>query len=173
MISIRKEESRDRQAVRQIYKAAFGQPSEAELVDRLRKSCPQRLALVAEENDRVVGQILFTPALITSDQGRRLTGMGLAPVAVTPDLQGQGIGSRLVTEGLAILKRQHCPFVIVLGHPRYYPRFGFVPAARYRIRCQWPEVPPEAFLILALDREAVAQVEGGVAGYREEFNRAV
>jgi putative acetyltransferase len=173
MITIRKEESRDRQAVRQIYKAAFGQPTEADLVDQLRKSCPDRLALVAEENSRVVGQILFTPALITSDDGNRLTGMGLAPVAVTPDLQGQGIGSRLVTEGLAILNRQHCPFVIVLGHPRFYPRFGFVPAERYRIRCQWPDVPSEAFMILVLDRVAMRQISGGVAGYRDEFNRAV
>jgi len=173
MITIRKEESRDRQAVRQIYKAAFSQPTEADLVDQLRKSCPDRLALVAEKADRVLGQILFTPSTITTDDGNRLTGMGLAPVAVTPDLQGQGIGSRLVTEGLAILNRQHCPFVIVLGHPHYYPRFGFVPAERYRIRCQWPEVPPEAFMILVLDPEAVKQVSGGVASYRDEFNRAV
>jgi len=128
---------------------------------------------VAEGNGRVVGQILFTPALITTDDATRLTGMGLAPVAVTPDLQGQGIGSRLVTEGLAILNRQHCPFVIVLGHPGYYPRFGFVPAEHYGIRCQWPDVPPEAFMILVLDQEAMRQVSGGVASYRDEFNQAV
>ncbi len=173
MITIRKEESRDRQAVRQIYKAAFGQPTEADLVDQLRKSCPDRLALVAEVGNRVVGQILFTPATITSDDGKKLTGMGLAPVAVTPDLQGQGIGSKLVTEGLALLNRQHCPFVIVLGHPSYYPRFGFVPADTFGIRCLWPDVPPEAFMILVLDQEAMRPISGGVAGYRDEFNQAV
>jgi len=173
MITIRKEESRDRQAVHQIYKAAFGQPDEADLVDRLRKSNPDRLALVAEEIDRVVGQILFTPATIAGDDGSRLTGMGLAPVAVTPDLQGRGIGGKLIIEGLAILKNRQCPFVIVLGQPQYYPRFGFVPAGNYNIRCQWPEVPPEAFMILVLDQEAMRPIGGGVASFSDELNRAV
>lgn len=172
MITIRTEENRDRKLVGLIYKAAFGQATEADLVEALRKSCPERLALVAEENGQVVGHILFTPALITTDGGEKISGMGLAPIAVTPDLQGQGIGSRLVKVGLAILREQHCPFVIVLGHPHYYPRFGFVPAQSLGIRCQWPEVPAEAFMILPLDPQAMDQVSG-VASYRDEFNQAV
>jgi putative acetyltransferase len=172
MITIRKEENRDRKLVSLIYKAAFGQATEADLVEALHKSCPERLALVAEEHSQVVGHILFTPATINTDSGEIITGMGLAPIAVTPDLQGQGIGSRLVTVGLAILNEQHCPFVIVLGHPRYYPRFGFVPAEQHKIHCQWPDVPSEAFMILILDDEAMREVSG-VASYREEFNQAV
>lgn len=172
MITIRKEENRDRRLVSLIYKAAFGQATEAELVEALHKSCPERLALVAEEQGQVVGHILFTPATITTASGGKLLGMGLAPIAVTPDLQGQGIGSRLVRAGLAMLAEQHCPFVIVLGHPLYYPRFGFVPADRHNIRCQWPDVPAEAFMILILDPAALPQ-EGGVASYRDEFNQAV
>ncbi|NTV14616.1 MAG: N-acetyltransferase [Desulfobulbaceae bacterium] len=172
MITIRKEENRDRKLVSLIYKAAFGQPTESDLVDILHKSCPDRLALVAEEHAQVVGHILFTPATITSDSGKIITGMGLAPIAVTPDLQGQGIGSRLVNVGLAILKEQHCPFVIVLGHPKYYPRFGFVPAEQHHIRCQWPEVPAEAFMILIMDQETV-QPLSGIARYRDEFNQAI
>lgn len=172
MISIRKEENRDRKLVSLIYKAAFGQPTEADLVEALHKSCPERLAMVAEEHGQVVGHILFTPATINTDNGEIITGMGLAPIAVTPDLQGQGIGSRLIKVGLSILKEQHCPFVIVLGHPRYYPRFGFAPAEQHNIRCQWPGVPAEAFMILIMKPEVLHQVNG-VARYREEFNEAV
>lgn len=172
MISIRKEENRDRKLVSLIYKAAFGQATEADLVEALHKSCPEQLSLVAEEHGQVLGHILFTPATITTDNGERITGMGLAPIAVTPDLQGQGIGSRLVKAGLAILEERHCPFVIVLGHSRYYPRFGFVPADQHNIRCQWPDVPAEAFMILAMDPEAMRGVSG-VASYRDEFNQAV
>lgn len=172
MLTIRKEENRDRKLVSLIYKAAFGQATEADLVEALHKSCPERLALVAEELGQVVGHILFTPATITTDSGKKITGMGLAPIAVTPDLQGQGIGSRLVKAGLAILEGQHCPFVIVLGHPRYYPHFGFVPAEQYNIRCQWPDVPTEAFMILIIDEVSMRGVSG-IAGYREEFNEAV
>ncbi|MBU0673387.1 MAG: N-acetyltransferase [Proteobacteria bacterium] len=173
MITIRREENRDRQSVRLIYKAAFGQPTEADLVDTLRKSCPDRLALVAEEGKEVVGHILFTPASITTDDGNKISGMGLAPVAVPPDLQGEGIGSRLVNEGLAILKSRQYPFVIVLGYPLYYPRFGFVPAERYNIRCQWPDVPSEAFMVRILDKEVMSGISGGTAYYRDEFNQAV
>jgi putative acetyltransferase len=172
MITIRKEENRDRRLVSLIYKAAFGQATEADLVETLHKSCPERLALVAEEHGQVVGHILFTPATITTAGDEKITGMGLAPIAVTPDLQGQGIGSRLVTVGLAILKEERCPFVIVLGHPHYYPRFGFVPAEQHHIRCQWPDVPSEAFLILIMDEAAMRGVSG-IASYREEFNQAV
>lgn len=172
MITIRKEENRDRKLVSLIYKAAFGQATEADLVEALHKSCPNRLALVAEELGQVVGHILFTPATITTDSGKNITGMGLAPIAVTPDLQGQGIGARLVTVGLAILKEQRCPFIIVLGHPRYYPHFGFVPAEQYNIRCQWPDVPSEAFMILIMDEKVMSEVSG-IASYREEFNQAV
>lgn len=173
MITIRKEENHDRKLVSLIYKAAFGQASEADLVETLHKSCPERLALVAEEQGQLVGHILFTPATITTTaSGEKITGMGLAPIAVTPDLQGQGIGSRLVTAGLDLLQEQHCPFVIVLGHPRYYPRFGFIPAAQHNVSCQWPDVPVEAFMILILDVEIMRGVSG-IASYRKEFNWAV
>ena len=171
MITIRNEENRDRRSVSLIYKAAFGQATEADLVESLRKSCPGRLALVADERGQVVGHILFTPATITTDCGKTIIGMGLAPIAVTPDLQGQGIGSRLVNVGLAILKEQRCPFVIVLDHPRFFPRFGFAPAEEHRVRCQWPDVPSEAFMILLLNQEA--QQISGIARYRDEFNQAI
>jgi len=98
--------------------------------------------------------------------------MGLAPMAVLPEFQRQGIGSRLVRYGLDILRQGSCPFIIVLGHPEYYPRFGFEPASTHKIRCQWTGVPDEAFMIIILDKDAMAGVSG-IAAYRSEFDDAM
>ena len=98
--------------------------------------------------------------------------MGLAPMAVLPKYQGQRIGSKLVEAGLEILREQGCSFVIVLGYPEFYPRFGFVPASRYGLRCQWEGVPDEAFMVLVLDELSMAGMTG-VARYREEFDAAM
>lgn len=95
--------------------------------------------------------------------------MGLAPTAVLPRRQRQGIGSQLVRRGLDILRERGCPFVVVVGHPEYYPRFGFEPASRHGLASQWEGVPDAAFMVLLLDVHAMAGVSG-VAKYREEFN---
>ena len=100
-----------------------------------------------------------------------IQGMGLAPMAVMPELQRQGIGSQLVEAGLKVLRQQACPFVVVLGHPEYYPRFGFVPASRHDLVCQWEGVPDEALMVLILDEALMAGVSG-VARYKEEFDEA-
>jgi putative acetyltransferase len=93
-------------------------------------------------------------------------------MAVLPLLQNQGIGSRLVDEGLARMRRAGCLFVVVLGHHEYYPRFGFQPASQYGVRCLWEGVPDEAFMILVNDGGAIP-AEGAVIRYREEFNEAI
>lgn len=118
-----------------------------------------------------MGHILFTPVVI-EDAEQAIEGIGLAPMAVLPDRQRQGIGSKLVQRGLEILREWDCPFVIVLGHPEYYPRFGFEPASRYNLKSQWEEVPDEAFMIVIFDHN-VLQDAGGVARYRDEFNAAI
>jgi putative acetyltransferase len=168
VIAIRSERPGDASCVRIVNELAFGQPTEADIVDRLRESCPDFVSLVAED-EAVVGHILFTPAVIES-LGRLVVGMGLAPLAVTPDRQRQGIGSALVRRGLEILRERGCPFVIVLGHPEYYPRFGFEPASAHGLACQWAGVPDEAFMVL--DPKAL---EGlfGVARYRDEFDEGM
>jgi putative acetyltransferase len=171
MIQVRPEEPGDVPSVRVVNERAFGQPVEADLVDRLRRECPEAVSLVAESEGRIVGHILFTPALLPA-AGRAVQGMGLAPMAVLPEYQGQGIGSRLVEEGLRVLRKRSCPFVIVLGHPTYYPRFGFEAASRHGIRCQWEGVPDEAFMILFLDESAKPDVRA-VARYRDEFDDAM
>ena len=98
-------------------------------------------------------------------------GMGLAPMAVLPEHQRQGIGSELVRAGLAELRERDCIFVIVLGHPEYYPRFGFEPASKHGIKCEWA-VPDEAFMILVFDETHLPEA-GGRVRYRPEFSEAM
>ena len=171
MIIIREEVVEDRGAVRAVNEQAFGQQDEADIVDRLRKSCPGRLSLVALEGDEIVGHILFSPAKIIGS-AKTAEGMGLAPVAVLPARQRRGIGTGLVKRGLEMLKSRGCPFIIVLGHPEYYPRFGFARASLCDVRSQWDGVPDEAFMILILDPLAMEGVSG-VARYRDEFDEAM
>lgn len=169
MATIRHETPDDVAVVREINELAFGQPAEANLVDKLR-TCGDALSLVAvpDGRDAVVGHILFTPVVVESGS-RRVVGMGLAPMAVRPDCQRQGIGAQLVRHGLTMLLERGCPFVVVVGHAEYYPRFGFEPASRHGLASQWDGVPDEAFMVTILDQAAMTGVRG-LARYRGEFD---
>lgn len=169
MIEIRSEKPEDIDSIREVNTSAFKQPNEADLVDKLRKNCNNFISLVAEVDDQIVGHILFTPVTIETKNGV-IDGMGLAPMAVLPDFQKKGIGARLIEKGIEELKKSNCPFVIVLGHPEYYPKFGFKAASRYGIRSTW-EVPDEAFMILKLMDVDLSNYVG-VARYRREFDEA-
>ncbi len=171
MTITRPEEPGDIAAVHEINEKAFGQPTEAHLVDSIRDACPDAVSLIAVRDERIVGHIFFTPVTIADDE-QEITGMGLAPMAVLPDDQRQGIGSQLIEAGLQILRQRNCPFAIVLGHPEYYPRFGFVPASQHGLMCPWENVPDEAFMVLVLDEAAMSGVSG-VVQYRPEFAEAV
>lgn len=170
MSSIRRERSGDAAGIRAINLSAFEGLSEADIVDRLRAAHAPQLSLVAAQGSELVGHILFSE--VTVGEGRAARGMGLAPMAVVPGHQNRGIGSAMVRRGLDILRAEGCPFVLVLGHPGYYPRFGFVPASRYGIETEYPGVPDEAFMALEL---APGGLEGvsGVARYRPELGAAV
>jgi putative acetyltransferase len=168
VITIRSELLRDYSEVHHLNELAFGQPLEANLVDKLRASCPDVLSLVADNDERVVGHILFTPVVIDGPE-RRVIGMGLGPMAVLPERQRQGIGSQLVRRGLDILRERACPFVVVVGHPEYYPRFGFEPASRRGFTCQWNSVPDAAFMVLTFDAKTMEGARGLVT-YRPEFS---
>jgi putative acetyltransferase len=170
MIRIRKEQPLDIGAIREVNLRAFGRKLEADLVEKLRHNCSDVLSLVAIEQNEVVGHVLFSPAIIENGD-RAVKGMGLAPLSVLPQYQRQGIGSELIRTGIAILNDRRCPFVIVLGHAEYYPRFGFEPASRHLIRSEW-KVPDEAFMILVLN-ESEMQGVSGVAKYRPEFAETV
>ena len=165
---IRDEAAGDAPAVRVVNEEAFESPLEAGIVDALRASCPDRVSLVAERDGGIVGHILFTPVELEA-AGGPIHGYGLAPMAVRTAWQRHGIGSALVAEGTKRLREAGAPFVIVLGHPEYYPRFGFEPVSRYGVHCQWPDVPDEAFMLLVLE-PARASSLAGVARYRPEFD---
>jgi len=168
---IRQETRDDIDAIHALHELAFGHPLEANIVDKLRDYSEGLCSLVAVENGKVVGHILFSPAEIEGPHGI-IKGMGLAPMAVLPDMQRMGIGTQLINTGVEELRKLQCPFIIVLGHHTYYPRFGFERASRYGIRCQWEGIPDAAFMILWLDRSRAGHVSG-LARYREEFNEAV
>jgi putative acetyltransferase len=168
-VTIRPERPEDASQVRNINELAFGQSVEADLVEALQQACPDSLSLVAEDRG-VVGHILFTPVVVESAR-RRVVGMGLAPMAVLPEHQRRGVGSQLVRQGLDILRERGCPFIVVVGHPEYYPRFGFEPASMHGLTSQWDGVPDAAFMVLILDEHAMTGVSG-VARYREEFDQA-
>jgi putative acetyltransferase len=166
-IGIRHQTIEDRAAVWGVNTAAFGRPQEAELVEALQQRDAVLCSLVAEVENRVVGHILFSPGTIRMDGGE-LPVATLGPMAVLPDFQGRGIGSRLVREGLRFMRDLGHEIVIVLGHPDYYPRFGFKPAQPLGIR--WEHDAPEAaFMVAELTPGALAGVRGTVY-YQPEFS---
>lgn len=129
-IEIRHELPSDQEAIYRINERAFGRADEAGLVDALRSQTDALISLVAEAGGRLTGHILFSPVQIEDPaKPSQRPAMGLAPMAVDPDFQRQGIGSKLVRAGLDACLQIGEPVVFVLGHPDYYPRFGFRPAA--------------------------------------------
>ena len=164
-ISIRLEEPHDVVAVGETNEQAFGTRLEAALVDTLRGT-PDSIALVATVDDRVIGHILFTP--VTIEPATAVSVAGLAPMSVRPTYQREGVGGQLIRAGLEECRRRGYKAVVVVGHPEYYPRFGFVPAHTKGLACEFP-VPPEAFMVLELYADALAGV-CGVVRYRPEFS---
>jgi putative acetyltransferase len=163
MIEIREEHPADVAAIRDVNASAFGQNLEANIVDALRSNGAVLLSLVAILRGRVVGHIMYSPASVGS-----IMGAALGPMAVLPAHQRQGIGSRLIDAGNRKLEMAGCPFILVVGHAAYYPRFGFRPASTYGIVCEW-DVPDNVFMVLVTDSEKM-RVVSGLARYRPEFS---
>ena len=149
-IEIRPEEAADLPAIDEVNRAAFGRPVEAQLVASLRgtSAFDPALSLVATAGGRVVGHLLLTRVTIEGE-GPARPALSLAPMAVLPGLQKRGIGSGLIRAGLEAGRARGHRLVVVVGHPAYYPRFGFVPASRYGIRAPFA-APDEAFLVREL-----------------------
>jgi putative acetyltransferase len=166
MLLIRPERPEDTAAIRQVHEQAFGRAAEANLVDTLRTHGKAVVSLVGVEGQRIVGHIFFSPVTIESDDCL-VPAVGLAPMAVVPERQRRAIGSQLVEAGLAECRQAGYHYVVVLGHPTYYPRFGFVPASRYGITSEYA-VPDEAFMVLAWRGGGWGE-RGGLARYEPEF----
>ena len=163
MIEVREERADDVSAIRYVNRRAFGQEQEGNIVDALRSNGAALLSLVAIVNDRLVGHIMYSPICVGE-----ATGAALGPMAVLPEHQHHGIGSKLVEAGNRKIKEAGYPFIIVLGHADYYPRFGFMPAAHHGIVCEW-DVPQDVFMLFVLDQEKMQGVSG-LAKYRHEFS---
>lgn len=156
---IRHEEERDWAAVRGINAAAFETPAEAHLVDALRREARPLISLVAEDDRAIVGHILCSPVVLSGHP--ELTMMALGPMAVAPEGQRRGIGSALVRAGLDRCRDLDVGAVTVLGHPEYYPRFGFVSSTQFNIGCEW-DVPAEVFMLFELQADYLQGVSGTV-----------
>ncbi len=166
-MEVRAEKPEDIAAIRQVNIAAFGRENEADLVDQLR-GVASSFGFVAVKSEQVVGHIFFSPVILAGECSDNLLILGLAPVAVLPDYQRQGIGSLLIESSLKKCDRLGCQAVVVLGHPEYYPRFGFIRATDKGLKCEYP-VPDEAFMVLELVEGALTGCTGTVK-YRSEFS---
>jgi putative acetyltransferase len=162
---IRAEERGDWAAVRAVNTAAFGTPAEASLVDALRAQARPLVSLIAEDDGEIVAHIMFSPVSLSGHSALRI--MGLAPMAVIPHRQRRGIGSKLVRAGLERCRDLGFGAVVVLGHPAYYPRFGFGTASRLGIGCEY-DVPADAFMVTELE-EGFLRGASGTAQYHAAF----
>ncbi len=163
MVEIREEHPGDVSAIRDLNKHAFGQDQEGNIVDALRSNGAVLLSLVATLNGQVVGHIMYSPISVSE-----VNGAALGPMAVLPAHQRQGIGSELVEAGNRRLEESGCPFIIVVGHAHFYPRFGFRPASTCGITCEW-EIPDDVFMVSVLDHAKMGGISG-LAKYRPEFS---
>jgi putative acetyltransferase len=170
MLTIRKETPEDIDSIRYINEQAFSQKDEAELIDKLRNCGLVTLSLVAVQAGQIVGHILFSPVTVESEYSS-FEAIALGPMAVLPEHQRKGIGSHLVRVGLEECRRLGHEIVVVLGHPDYYPRFGFIPGRTKGIDCEF-EAPDEAWMVLELWEGALAGRSGTVK-YQPEFHEDV
>ena len=156
---IRPERPEDISGIRHVNQSAFETAAEADLVEALREQAHPIVSLVAVDGEAVVGHILFSPMTLSSNTDAQI--MGLAPMAVLPSRQRQGIGSALVRTGLDECRRFGFSAVVVLGHADYYPRFGFVPASTFGLRSEY-SVPDDVFLAIELSPDALRQRAGTI-----------
>lgn len=167
-MKIRQETPQDFQAVYEINHLAFEQEGESQLIEKIRKgkTFVRELSLVAVQNEKVIGHILFSKIKIIGEQS--YPSLTLAPMAVHPDFQNKGIGSKLVIAGLQIAKNLSFEHVIVLGHKDFYPNFGFQKASKWGVQCPF-EVPDDHFMAIEL-LEGSLENKGGFVKYPPVFN---
>jgi putative acetyltransferase len=161
-IDIRPENPGDVLAIRAVHVASFPTAAEGQLVDALRSAGHLSISLVGVEKNEVVGHVAFSPVAVSGV----VDGVGLAPVAVRPEFRRRGIAEQLIRIGLTECKKLDCGFVVVLGDPRYYRRFGFSPAARWGLKDEYGG--NEAFQAIEIRAGSILS-GGGLARYVSEF----
>lgn len=166
---VRDETPHDAAGIRHVIVAAFKGTLEADIVDALRGRRKHAASLVAVFGERVVGHVLLTDVRL-GEHPARARGAGVAPLAVRPIMQGRGIGSVLMRAAIDRARTAGYGYLVLLGDPAYYRRFGFVPAAAFGLACEY-DAPPEAFMALELRPNALAG-GGGVVRYEPEFRHA-
>ena len=167
-VTIRQEDASDVSKIRTVNMSAFGSASEADIVDVLRRDARAAISLVAEHEGDIVGHIMFSPVAVP--EAPELRAMALAPLAVIPQCQRTGIGSALVRAGLDACRRWGAAAVFVVGHPSYYPRFGFAKASGFGFRCEF-EVADSAFMVAELIPH-VLDGQSGTVHFHEAFRHA-
>lgn len=162
MITLRKETKKDYPEISKVNDIAFGRKAESKMIIALRKNKEfiSELSIVAEINEQLVGHILFTPVKIEADSESFST-LCLAPMSVLPEYQQKSIGKLLVIQGLQVAKDLGYKSVVVLGHPSFYPKFGFQPASKWEIKSPFP-APDEAFMAIELAPDGLKNVQGKV-----------
>jgi putative acetyltransferase len=166
MITFRQEEPGDRLAIRRVNEKGFGTSEEANLVDALRQTNAIVLSMVALDDRDIIAHILFTEVDLVQANSQ-FKGLGLGPMAVLPCHQRKGVGAQLLQIALDKCRRLDYDFVVVLGYPEFYSKFGFSPAKPQGIRCEF-DAPDEAFMVLELRENGLAG-RSGTVHYREEF----
>ena len=160
---IQPEQPEDRTAISDLLKSAFPSDQEAQLVERLRRHHRLLISLVARVDGMIAGHIALSAVKIV--RTTNAAGVGLAPLSVRPELQRRGIGAQLVHESLAACKHAGIGFVVVLGAPEYYRRFGFRTASLFKLENEYGA--GDAFMALAL-REG--SITAGLVRYAPEFS---
>jgi putative acetyltransferase len=158
---IREEQAEDEEQIRFLLRAAFSTDAESRLVDALRTNGKAVISFVAVRGEEVIGHVLFSP--VTTSPPVAANGIGLAPVAVLPSFQSQGIGSRLILTGLQFCQQLKFDYCVVLGSPKYYHRFGFETASEYGLKND--HGADEEFMVICLTDKNAA----GVVHYAPEF----
>jgi putative acetyltransferase len=164
---IRAESESDYKHIRTINLKVFPSSAEADLIEKLRCKDIDIISLVAAQGEQLVGHILFSPVTLENDHsGLRIIGLG--PMAVLPSWQNKGIGSKLVNSGLQQCINQGYDAVVVLGHPEYYPRFGFRSSKTFGIKSEY-DVPDDAFMVKEL-KKGILNGKHGTIRYHPLFN---
>ena len=148
---IRPETPGDYPGVAAVNVAAFNEENEARLIELIRQSdlYVADLSLVAILEERVVGHVMFSYMTLEAPRGD-VRILDLAPLAVHPDFQNQGVGTALTEHGLDLIEARGEPLVLVEGIPSYYPRFGFERASPHGITPPSPKIPDDAFMVKLL-----------------------